>query len=315
MCADRGQGVRISLKNGDLILGRDSAHRQTPSNYPTENGYANGFPLAACQLMRRTSVPARPTERDAYAGWTGSVSRPSRFPSATRKASVPLHFRQGRGGRGGKVSAVFFFLTTVAAAGVGFYLWMQWTAANTQIVGLENSLAVTKERVATLDTRVREALAVNEHEGVLASEKAQKETREKAERNDISARFEQAVSAKRFIVEQAVSGAVSVILLDSEMFDRNSLAEEGKAILRELAQVIRRYPERKILIRGFPDTTKGGKAELDWEASSTRAALIARYFHEELNFDPRSLDAVGASRYTGRDGAAFSLTLESTTKQ
>jgi chemotaxis protein MotB len=77
------------------------------------------------------------------------------------------------------------------------------------------------------------------------------------------------------------------------------LKKEMHSILGDIADVIKQYPDRQIVVEGHTDDLpmRTDKIASNWELSALRATAVVRYFVEEKGLDPSRLSATGYGEF------------------
>ena len=111
------------------------------------------------------------------------------------------------------------------------------------------------------------------------------------------------IEEQRIKVEE-IEGKLKVTFIDKILFNTGSVSikEQGKEVLREIAESLREYKNQNKVIEGHTDNVPIGGALKDrfssnWELSTARAAAVVRFFQEEAGLEPERLSASGYSFY------------------
>jgi len=108
----------------------------------------------------------------------------------------------------------------------------------------------------------------------------------------------------REVTIRAFEEKISVTFVDSVLFDlgKATITEEGRRNLKGVGDILKKVQSKQIRIIGHTDNISiqskyHYKFPTNWELSTARAAAVVRYFQNEINLDPRNLEAVGRSFY------------------
>lgn len=98
------------------------------------------------------------------------------------------------------------------------------------------------------------------------------------------------------------NGKVYVSLADKLLFPSGSIVinENGKAALKQFAEVLNKEPDINIAVEGHTDVKKVnnlGQIKDNWDLSVLRATSVVRYLTDQENVDPHRLTATGKSQY------------------
>lgn len=80
------------------------------------------------------------------------------------------------------------------------------------------------------------------------------------------------------------------------------IRNDGKALLRKIADLLRRYANREVQVQGHTDNVQisdrlAERWETNWELSAARATRVLRYLVEARNLDPRRASAAGMGEF------------------
>ena len=80
------------------------------------------------------------------------------------------------------------------------------------------------------------------------------------------------------------------------------IRNDGKALLRKIADLLRRYAKREVQVQGHTDNVQisdrlAERWETNWELSAARATRVLRYLVEARNLDPRRASAAGMGEF------------------
>lgn len=106
------------------------------------------------------------------------------------------------------------------------------------------------------------------------------------------------------ITISSLEGKLSVNLLSQILFDsgKTDIKPEGKKLLKNLGDVIRKSPERALSIEGHTDNVQISsrlkeRYPTNWELSTARATSIVHYLQDEVGISGDRLSATGFSEY------------------
>jgi chemotaxis protein MotB len=157
---------------------------------------------------------------------------------------------------------------------------------------LREDLAQREERIQELE-KEKEALA----KGKEALEKM------RAENERIKEEFQDYVVKSEIEVYEAKKGLV-ISFIDRVLFDsgRAEIKSQAHSVLEKVAQIIKGYPNRPVLIEGHTDNVPIGprlksRYQTNWELSTARAVAVLRYLIEKHNLPPEQLTAAGYGEY------------------
>jgi chemotaxis protein MotB len=98
--------------------------------------------------------------------------------------------------------------------------------------------------------------------------------------------------------------ALKVVLIDRILYDPGSVEinEEGKRLLRTLADTFKRDEQYHIVVEGHTDSLPLGgdlkaRYPTNWELSAARAAAVVRFLQWKCEIDPKRLSLRGYSYY------------------
>jgi chemotaxis protein MotB len=93
---------------------------------------------------------------------------------------------------------------------------------------------------------------------------------------------------------------LTVNLVDKILFDSGSIAikPRGKGVLLKVAEILRTVKDKRIQIEGHTDNVKirgtlTQRFPTNWELSTSRATVVARFFQEQGSLNPARLVAAG----------------------
>ncbi|RYY08179.1 MAG: hypothetical protein EOP43_00775 [Sphingobacteriaceae bacterium] len=98
------------------------------------------------------------------------------------------------------------------------------------------------------------------------------------------------------------NGKVYVSLADKLLFPSGSIVinENGKAALKQFAEVLNKEPDINISVEGHTDNKKVnnlGQIKDNWDLSVLRATSVSRYLTEVEKVDPQRLTATGKGQF------------------
>jgi len=100
-----------------------------------------------------------------------------------------------------------------------------------------------------------------------------------------------------------LEGKLTVNILDQVLFPSGEAALKpgGEAMLRKIADVLRHYPDRQILVAGYTDNVpvrlNRARFATNWELSALRATAAVRFLCEKAKVNPKCLAAVGYGEF------------------
>jgi len=109
---------------------------------------------------------------------------------------------------------------------------------------------------------------------------------------------------RREVTIQAFKKKISVTFVDSVLFDlgKATITGEGQEILKGVGDILKGVQSKQIRIVGHTDDIPIApqfrhRFPSNWELSTARAAAVVRYFQNEIDINPKNLEAVGRSFY------------------
>ncbi len=97
---------------------------------------------------------------------------------------------------------------------------------------------------------------------------------------------------------------LKIILPGKKLFPPGSveISKEGKELLRQLGNILKRLKNRRILIEGHTDNSRISgtlkkKYPTNWELSAARAVKVVRFLIEEVGIDPKRIAAIAYGEY------------------
>lgn len=101
-----------------------------------------------------------------------------------------------------------------------------------------------------------------------------------------------------------LEGKLTVNLLNQILFDSGAtqLREEGKKVLKNLGDVLNRFPDRALQIAGHTDNVQissrlAERFPTNWELSTARATSVIHFLQQEADIPGNRLIAAGFSEY------------------
>jgi chemotaxis protein MotB len=100
-----------------------------------------------------------------------------------------------------------------------------------------------------------------------------------------------------------LEGKLTVNILDQVLFPSGEAALKpgGEAMLKKIADVLRRYPDHQVLVAGYTDNVpvrlNRARFATNWELSALRATAAVRFLCEKAKIDPKHLAAVGYGEF------------------
>jgi chemotaxis protein MotB len=199
----------------------------------------------------------------------------------------------------------YLLLTVVALAAVGCVGKSKYNALNKDLQSCQQTLAASDtakkglEQALTMTKAEREALAAERQN--LVQEKTKLEGKTK-EYEDMVGSLQQELNAGNVKISQ-MKDRLTVNLVDKVLFDSGSaeIRKEGQEALAKVADVLKNYPEKGILVEGHTDNvpvrgTLKSRYPSNWELSAARATTVARFLSEK-GVTPARVSAVGFGEY------------------
>ena len=100
-----------------------------------------------------------------------------------------------------------------------------------------------------------------------------------------------------------LEGKLTVNILDQVLFPSGEAALKpgGEAMLKKIADVLRRYPDHQVLVAGYTDNVpvrlNRARFATNWELSALRATAAVRFLCEKAKVDPKRLAAIGYGEF------------------
>ena len=185
----------------------------------------------------------------------------------------------------------------------------------------KNQLAAEKDQLTRELERLREQKRQLEDANQILSRKEQKLQTDLEKQKSVVQLQEQVIhllddtqqTIQSSLKEQMASGEVEivdmhdelkVVLLDKILYEPGSLEihENGKQLLRTLADTIRDKPEQHLVVAGHTDSVPiSGNLQAmfpsNWELSAARAAAVIRYLQDQCELDPKRISLRAYSQY------------------
>ena len=252
------------------------------------------------------AIPARAFDDDDDAQ-TEKRSVPPPVPKSAKK-------KQRKSGWGFAMFLLVLLLLAIAAA-LGFYylvhqpLVVEGAESSARASELEGEVGRLEERLGAIEAQLAEVTAERdrlrgEHgqlEATVREREAQIAALEAAQR-DLEARFGSEIADGSVHITGG-GGRLSVGLSDRILFPSGSatLSEQGKALLRRVAESLRTIEGRIIQVEGHTDALQPSRAlaeqfPTNWELSAARATNVVRFL-EECEISGDRLVASGFSQY------------------
>lgn len=181
----------------------------------------------------------------------------------------------------------------------------------------ESRLQALNEQIAALEARNAELnknmeMSKDESQKKLAKLMQEKEAIEKeraAEVERLKSTYDNLMTDMKKEIEQGniqitqLQGKLSVSLVDKIVFNsgESELNEQGKQVLKRVADILKKTKDKQIRIEGHTDNVPIGGAlkerfPSNWDLSAARAINVARYL-EQSGIDPKILTAAGYGEY------------------
>lgn len=149
---------------------------------------------------------------------------------------------------------------------------------------LEARITGLRGNVATAEAQARELQ--REKERIAATQ------------TELEQEMRQSLRSRDVTISQ-LKGRLTVSIIDRVMFDsgRAELKPEGQEMMRQLATVLQRVPDRQVMIVGHTDNVPIRHSRhlypTNWELSTARATAAVRFLTDETGVDPARLSAAG----------------------
>jgi chemotaxis protein MotB len=109
------------------------------------------------------------------------------------------------------------------------------------------------------------------------------------------------LGANKVTIRKEARGLVISLLTDKVLFDLGDIRikREVREILDDVTGVLKKHPEKKIVIEGHTDdlSIETVKIPSNWELSALRATAVVKYFVAEKGLDPSRFSASGYGEY------------------
>lgn len=139
------------------------------------------------------------------------------------------------------------------------------------------------------------------------NEKEEELERERARAAELRAELDKSLadfSEREHLYLEQIEEKTIITLPGEVLFSSSStrLSSSGKDVLDRIADVIRGYPDREVLIEGHTDDVQiaidyRDKYPSNWELSSARAQSVLRYFLSEHGLPGERVAAIGRGEY------------------
>lgn len=178
----------------------------------------------------------------------------------------------------------------------------------------EGNISLHQQRIDSLQTQLTDMQQTNEHllatieelNLALDKERIAREARLAQVRHT----YEELVDALEEEIKRGeltisnLEGKLTVNLLNQILFASGDtrLREEGKSVLKNLGDVLNRFPERALQIAGHTDNVPISSAlreqfPSNWELSTARATSVIHFLQQEVGLPGNRLIAAGFSQY------------------
>lgn len=193
---------------------------------------------------------------------------------------------------------------------LGYDLWVWRRAAIEQTAAL-SALETARNRLATKAQQLQvewdgsqaELAEAQKANAVLsAAVKDLEQERQKISEAHRSLEDEMRTAVEsRDVTISELAGKLTVNILDRVLFasGQAEIMAEGQAVLREVAKVLDKFPDRQIQVLGHTDNVPIHTLQFpsNWELSSARALMAVRFLAEEAGVDPGRLSAVAHGEF------------------
>ncbi len=199
---------------------------------------------------------------------------------------------------GGYHMRTIIFGITLALVATGCVGKSKYNALNDTLQQCQQSLTISDQE----KTKAEQDLAAAKSERqALFQEKTQLEGKTK-EYEDMVGSLQKEIDAGNVKISQ-MSDRLTVNLLDKVLFPSGSTKIEkgGEDALGKIADVIKNYADKRVVIEGHTDNVPVGgalktKYPTNWELSAARATTVARFLAEK-GVDPKRMAAIGFGEY------------------
>ncbi len=171
----------------------------------------------------------------------------------------------------------------------------------------EGNLSLHQQRINALQAHNEELLAdIKELNLALDKERIAREARLAKVRHT----YEELVDALEGEIKRGeltisnLEGKLTVNLLNQILFDsgKTLLREEGKSVLKNLGDVLNRFPERALQVAGHTDNVpiSGNLSQRfpsNWELSTARATSVIQFLQQEVGLPGNRMIAAGFGEF------------------
>lgn len=191
-------------------------------------------------------------------------------------------------------------------AALGFLLWhrnLELKQANAQ---LEAVIADLNTARTTTETNLAQVRILQDQLDKAQARIADLERQtEEATRSQklLESEMRRAIESKDVTISE-LQGKLTVNILDRILFDSGeaTLKPEGEEMLRKIATVLARFPNRQVHVIGHTDNvpiraSARHRYPSNWELSTARATAAVRFLTEQGGVDPRRIGAVGYGEF------------------
>jgi len=164
-------------------------------------------------------------------------------------------------------------------------------------VKVEQNLASARERekllrndLAQVRSRLNQLTEAREKE-------VQELSRLKAE---LVEKLKEHIAAGKVLIREEKRGlAIALVDVASLRSEGVIIRPEAKPVLHEISKILKKHPDREILIEGHTDDEPitSSRFPSNWELSTARATTILRYLEEKEGIPAKYLSAVGHGEY------------------
>ncbi|RKY04027.1 chemotaxis protein MotB [Candidatus Poribacteria bacterium] len=159
-----------------------------------------------------------------------------------------------------------------------------------------NEVRILNQALEDLKGKVRE---LDEEKARIEAEKQ----RQIQELQKLKEKLQKELRAKEITISE-LRGRLTVNVMGKVLFEPGSaeLKPEGKEVLRRIAELLNKFPNRRIRVEGHTDNLPisprlRDKYPTNWELSAARAIAAVRFLQEQCGVDPRRLAAAAYSQY------------------
>jgi chemotaxis protein MotB len=176
--------------------------------------------------------------------------------------------------------------------------------------GLQRDLETTRAMIQAANKRVGELeQTIANHEAEIGrlqkvtTEKEQEIARLRTTYDSLVRDLKKEIEAGDIKVTQ-FRDLLTVNLVEKILFDsgRAEIKPRGLEILKRVGDILKGVPDKVIRIEGHTDNVPIGAAlrarfPTNWELSTTRATVVARFLQDKVGLDPTRLSATGYGEY------------------